>query len=45
MRRSFHAVLREHNFKEEEVLYPGADELLGAEEADRLVGEIQRFGG
>ena len=45
LRSSFHAVLREHNFKEEEVLYPGADELLGAEEADRLVGEIQRFGG
>lgn len=45
LRRSFHAVLGDHNFKEEEVLYPGIDELLGAEGADRLVAQIQRFGG
>lgn len=45
LRRSFHLVLGEHNFKEEEVLYPGTDELLGAEEADRLVAKIQGFSG
>jgi uncharacterized protein (DUF2249 family) len=43
LRRSFHVVLGEHNFKEEEVLYPGTDELLGPEEADRLVAKIQGF--
>ncbi len=45
LRRRFHDVLGEHNFKEEEVLYAGTDELLGAEEADRLVARIQEFGG
>jgi uncharacterized protein (DUF2249 family) len=44
-RRRMHAVLGEHNVKEEQVLYPGSDEMLGAEEADRLVARIQRFGG
>ena len=44
LRRRFHAVLGDHNVKEEEVLYPGTDEMLGAEEADRLVSRIQRFG-
>jgi hemerythrin superfamily protein len=43
LRRRFHAVLGDHNIKEEEVLYPGTDEILGAEEADRLVARIQRF--
>lgn len=45
LRRRFHAVLGDHNFKEEQVLYPGTDELLGAEEADRLVARIQAFSG
>jgi regulator of cell morphogenesis and NO signaling len=45
LRRRFHAVLGDHNFKEEEVLYPGTDEALGAEAADRLVAKMQRFGG
>ncbi len=44
LRESFHAVLSDHNLKEEGVLYPGADELLGKEEADRLVARIQRYG-
>jgi uncharacterized protein (DUF2249 family) len=43
LRRSLHAVLGEHNFKEEEVLYPASDQLLGPDRADRLVGQIQRF--
>jgi len=38
-------VLGDHNVKEKEVLYPGADEMLGAEEADRLVAKIQKYGG
>ena len=45
LRRRFHAVLGDHNVKEEEVLYPGTDEMLGAEEADRLVAKIQKYGG
>jgi regulator of cell morphogenesis and NO signaling len=43
LRRRFHAVLGDHNVKEEEILYPGTDEILGAEEADRLVSRIQRY--
>ncbi len=43
LRRSLHAVLGEHNFKEEQVLYPATDQLLGPDRADHLVGEIQRF--
>jgi len=43
LRRRFHAVLGDHNVKEEEVLYPGTDDVLGAEEADRLVTRIQRY--
>ena len=42
-RRSLHHVLGEHNFKEEEILYPGTDQLLGSEHADDLVARIQRF--
>jgi regulator of cell morphogenesis and NO signaling len=42
-RRSLHHVLGEHNFKEEEILYPGTDQLLGPEQADDLVARIQRF--
>jgi uncharacterized protein (DUF2249 family)/hemerythrin-like domain-containing protein len=44
LRRSFHAVLGDHNLKEEHVLYPGTDQLLGPEEADRLVRSIQSYG-
>ncbi len=43
LRRSLHAVLEEHNFKEEQVLYPATDQLLGPDKADHLVGQIQRF--
>jgi regulator of cell morphogenesis and NO signaling len=43
LRRSLHAVLGEHNFKEEEVLYPATDQLLGPDRADHLVAQIQRF--
>ena len=43
LRRRFYAVLGDHNVKEEEILYPGTDEILGAEDADRLVSRIQRY--
>ena len=43
LRRSLHEVLGEHNYKEEEVLYPATDQLLGPDRADHLVGQIQRF--
>ena len=43
LRRSLHAVLGDHNLKEEQVLYPTTDELLGPEKADQLVERIQRF--
>lgn len=45
LRLSFHAVLGDHNLKEEQILYPTTDNLLGEEGADRLVERIQRFGG
>ena len=44
LRSRFHAVLGDHNLKEEHVLYPGADDLLGPENADRLVRQIQSYG-
>ena len=44
LRRSFHAVLGDHNLKEERVLYPGTDQLLGVEQTDRLVRNIQSYG-
>ena len=44
LRANLHAVLGDHNVKEEQVLYPSSDQLLGAEGADRLVSEIQRYG-
>ena len=44
LRRDLKMVLDEHNFKEEQVLYPVADELLGGAEADRVVERIQRYG-
>jgi regulator of cell morphogenesis and NO signaling len=43
LRRSLHDVLGEHNLKEEEVLYPTSDQLLGPARADQLVERIQRF--
>jgi uncharacterized protein (DUF2249 family)/hemerythrin-like domain-containing protein len=45
LRSRLHAVLLEHNLKEEEILYPMSDHFLGVEGADRLVAEIQRFAG
>ena len=45
LRARFHAVLGDHNAKEEQVLYPTTDYLLGAETADRLVRKIQAFEG
>jgi regulator of cell morphogenesis and NO signaling len=45
LRARFHAVMSEHNEKEEGVLYPSADDLLGPEEADRLVRRIQDYRG
>ncbi len=44
LRRRFHAVLGDHNLKEEHVVYPGTDRLIGAEESDRLVRRIQSYG-
>jgi uncharacterized protein (DUF2249 family)/hemerythrin-like domain-containing protein len=44
LRRRFHAVLADHNLKEEQILYPATDDLLGPEEADRLVSRIQLYG-
>jgi uncharacterized protein (DUF2249 family)/hemerythrin-like domain-containing protein len=44
-RQQFRGVLGDHNLKEEEVLYPMSDNFLGVEGSDRLVEEIQRFGG
>ena len=43
LRSRFHAVLGDHNLKEEHVLYPGTDDLLGPEGADKLVRQIQGY--
>lgn len=43
LRRSLHDVLGDHNLKEEEILYPTTDQLLGPDKADHLVERIQRF--
>jgi uncharacterized protein (DUF2249 family)/hemerythrin-like domain-containing protein len=40
-RRAFHEVMRAHNDKEEQVLYPAVDRTLSAEESDALVARIQ----
>lgn len=40
-REAFREVLGAHNAKEEQVLYPGVDRLLGVAEADALVARIQ----
>ena len=45
LRLRLHDVLGDHNLKEEQVLYPTTDELLGEKEADALVARIQRFDG
>jgi regulator of cell morphogenesis and NO signaling len=44
LRARFHAVMKDHNEKEEGVLYPSVDELLGPDEADLLVRRIQGYG-
>jgi uncharacterized protein (DUF2249 family)/hemerythrin superfamily protein len=44
LRARFHAVLGDHNLKEEHVLYPGTDEMLGPDSADRLVRQVQGYG-
>jgi iron-sulfur cluster repair protein YtfE (RIC family) len=44
LRERFHAVLGDHNLKEEHILYPGTDDMLGSEGADRLVQQIQSYG-
>lgn len=41
LRSAFHAVLGDHNLKEEHVVYPGTDRALTAEERDELVARIQ----
>jgi uncharacterized protein (DUF2249 family) len=43
LRQRLHDILGGHNFKEEQVLYPGTDRRLEAEEADALVRRIQAF--
>lgn len=43
-RALLHGALSDHNVKEEQVLYPTIDELLGAEEADALVRRVQSYG-
>jgi regulator of cell morphogenesis and NO signaling len=43
LRGALHFVLGEHNLKEEQVLYPGLDSLLGEEKSDELVAQIQAF--
>jgi regulator of cell morphogenesis and NO signaling len=41
LREQLHGVLGGHNLKEEKVLYPGIDRLLGQEESDAIVRRIQ----
>jgi hemerythrin-like domain-containing protein/uncharacterized protein (DUF2249 family) len=42
-RHAFHALMRSHNDKEEQVLYPAVDRTLSPEESDTLVARIQAF--
>jgi len=42
-RRALHDILGGHNLKEEQILYPGADRALPADESDALVARIQAF--
>ena len=41
-RRTLELILEEHNMKEEEMLYPMTDQVLGQERAGRLAGELRR---
>jgi len=43
LRRRFHQVLCDHSEKEEIVLYPGLDHLIGAVESDGLVSRFQEL--
>jgi regulator of cell morphogenesis and NO signaling len=42
-RQALGAVLQEHNMKEEQILYPMADQALGRERAGLLAREIETF--
>jgi hemerythrin superfamily protein len=42
-RAAFHEIMRDHNAKEERVLYPSTDRLLTEAERDELVAQIQAF--
>jgi uncharacterized protein (DUF2249 family) len=42
-RATLHRVLGDHNFKEEQVLYPGTDRMLSEAERDDLVRRIQGY--
>ncbi len=44
LRRRFHEVIGEHNEKEELILYPGIDHVVGPEESDALVARFQALG-
>jgi regulator of cell morphogenesis and NO signaling len=44
LRRRFHEVMGEHNEKEELVLYPGIDHLVGPQKSDALVARFQDLG-
>jgi len=43
LRADLHEVLTGHNVKEERILYPGADRLMGRDERDELVRRIQAY--
>ena len=42
-RHELHEVLAQHNAKEEQILYPGADRLMAADARDELVRRIQAY--
>jgi len=44
LRRRFHEVMGQHNEKEELVLYPGLEDLIGPEASDLLVARFQELG-
>jgi uncharacterized protein (DUF2249 family)/hemerythrin-like domain-containing protein len=44
LRRRFHDVMGEHNEKEELVLYPGLEHMIGPDESDLLVTRFQELG-
>jgi regulator of cell morphogenesis and NO signaling len=43
LRADLHELLAGHNMKEERILYPGADRLMGQDERDELVRRIQAY--